>query len=363
MHLLVNGRFLTKPLAGVDRTAQEMVRALCSLASERDLVIDCAVPRGAPDDEEIRERLHLPSTSRLLRSRLSGYLFEQLALPRALPEAILLNLCNMGPVARRRQAVMIHDAQVFDAPASYGVGFRLTYRALQPRLARRADRVLTVSDYSRARLAAHGVSAGRTVDVIHNGADHLASVTPDGSLVERRGLRGGGYAFALAHPAAHKNLRLLFAAYAAQAHELPPLVLAGASAPDSIPADPRIVHLGRVSDGELKALYHHARMFIFPSLTEGFGFPALEAMACGCPVIAARAGALPEVVGDAAILVDPHDCLALAQAIADLQACDDRRNTLAQAGLERAARFTWRAAATRLIDVLGNVDKFPRSRS
>lgn len=351
MHLLVNGRFLTKPLAGVDRTAQELVRALSAMADDFDLTIDCAVPHGAPADAEIRQRLALPAASRILRSRLRGYAFEQVTLAQALPDATLLSLCNMGPVARRRQLIMLHDAQVFDAPTSYGAAFRLAYRTLQPRLARRADHVVTVSDYSRQRLQAHGLAAARAAMVVHNGADHFARIEPEPDFAARHGLPDG-YAFALAHPAAHKNLAVLFAAYADQHQGLPPLVLAGTMARDGVPADPRIVHLGRVSDAQLKALYQHAGMFVFPSLTEGFGFPALEAMACGCPVIAASAGAIPEVVGDAAILFDPHDGAALAQAMAHLRTDSTKSRTLVAAGLERAARFTWRSAASRLIDVL-----------
>ena len=99
---------------------------------------------------------------------------------------------------------------------------------------------------------------------------------------------------------------------------------------------------GYVADADLPALYAAARVFAYPSLYEGFGIPPLEAMACGTPVVASTAGALPEVLGDAALLVDPYDEDALAEA---LQAAADDRGELRRRGLERAARYTWQRAA------------------
>jgi len=99
---------------------------------------------------------------------------------------------------------------------------------------------------------------------------------------------------------------------------------------------------GYVPDADLPALYAAARVFAYPSLYEGFGIPPLEAMACGTPVVASTAGALPEVLGDAALLVDPYNEDALAQAI---RAAAEDQGTLRRRGLERASRFSWRRTA------------------
>jgi glycosyltransferase involved in cell wall biosynthesis len=106
-------------------------------------------------------------------------------------------------------------------------------------------------------------------------------------------------------------------------------------------------------DDELAALYQHAFALLLPSRNEGFGLPALEAMACGCPVIAARAGALPEVVGGAGVLLDPDAPAVWREAVRALLRDPAQRDALARAGLERAAQFSWSKAAAGLADIYG----------
>jgi glycosyltransferase involved in cell wall biosynthesis len=112
----------------------------------------------------------------------------------------------------------------------------------------------------------------------------------------------------------------------------------------------RVVFAGFVDDRDLPALYNLAEVFCFPSLYEGFGIPLLEAMACGVPVIAGDNSSLPEVIGDAGILVDASDQTALADAIRQLLNDPDYRNKVSRRGLSRAQRFSWRSAASLLLD-------------
>ena len=212
MRLLINCRFLTRPLTGVDRTASELVRALAAIARSGAFDMECAVPRGAPPDEDIRASLDLPAGSRIHRSLLSGYVWEQLVLARLKPESMLLSLCNIGPVLRANQLVMIHDTQVHDSPESYSPAFRTAYRLLQPLLTRRAKAVVTVSAHSRSRMKANGLGQERPIHVVHNGADHFTSVRSDPKVLDRLALRSGDYLFALSHPAKHKNIAMLLRA-------------------------------------------------------------------------------------------------------------------------------------------------------
>ena len=112
---------------------------------------------------------------------------------------------------------------------------------------------------------------------------------------------------------------------------------------------------GFVDDDDLPALYQGAELFVFPSLHEGFGLPLLEAMACGVPVVASNASALPEVAGGAALLVDPHDAEALAQAIARVLGDEALRARLRDAGVARAAQFSWQTAARRTLDAYASL--------
>ena len=146
-----------------------------------------------------------------------------------------------------------------------------------------------------------------------------------------------------ARPWPHKNHARLFEAFARVRDRRPELrlVLTGVGHdPGRLPAG--VETLGGVSADELVSLYRRAAALVFPSLYEGFGLPPVEAMACGCPVAASNAGSLPEVVGDAAVLFDPHDPQAIAAGIDEAL---DRAGELASRGIERAERFTGDATA------------------
>lgn len=359
--LLVNGRFLTRSPTGVDRAATELVRALVQLRAAGDtrpFRLDIAVPRTDISDGEIRARLGLGADSRILRSSARGYFWEQGVLARLLPKAVLLSLCNVGPIFRRNQLALIHDAQVFDVPQSYSRAFRLAYHALLPRLARRARWLATVSGHSRARLLANGIGSAEKIAVIPNGADHVQRIAEVEDSAGKFGLEKGGYFLVVGSLAPHKNLVMLGEACALRRDQGPPLAVVGTADPrifgnaaEQRP-DSGIVSLGRVSDEELKGLYSRARALLFPSLAEGFGLPALEAMACGCPVVASDAGALPETCGEAALFCSPDRPEEWARTMDALAGDDAQLLALSAAGERRAAEFTWGTSALKLLDVL-----------
>lgn len=360
--ILVNARFLTRPLSGVDRVAIEMVRALQDLARERTesggLHLEFAFPTGS--------RRHLGAdedgprcidTTQATLGHLPGQLWEQIELPWCQPRAWLYSPCNTGPVLRRRQILTIHDAQIWLNPDAYSPWFRRWYRALLPRLARRAQIVTTVSTYSKVQLERFGVVPAGKVQVIHNGADHLDAIQPDTQTLERRVLQPQGYFLAVGSLSPHKNIALLAQAAAACPPGTPPLAIVGGGDPrifasTGIESGPRVRLLGRVTDAELKALYQNALAFAFPSLTEGFGLPAVEAMRCGCPVIASTGGAIPEVCGDAPWYADPLDAVAWTDALTRLAREPSTRQRLASAGLTQSARYQWPRAARDLVDRL-----------
>jgi glycosyltransferase involved in cell wall biosynthesis len=252
---------------------------------------------------------------------------------------------------------MIHDAQIHITPASYSPAFRAWYKFQQAIVGRRQRLILTVSEFSRTQLIRYGVAPAGKVTVIPNGVDHLAGHSADPGIVTRLGLVPQGYVTALANVQAHKNIPVLFEAFRAPACSAIPLVLFGQATRAEFlaagyDAPANVVFAGNLSDGELRALYENALCLAFPSTTEGFGLPPLEAMLVGCPVIAAPAGALPEVCGNAALFADPHDPAEWTNRIVELATDENTRQQLIAAGRARAGSFTWRRAAERLAETL-----------
>ena len=320
--IFINGRFLDQALTGVQRFASEISTCLPAATVLR--------PAG----------------------RLRGQAWEQAVLPGAARAGLLLNLGNTAPLwPRGRQAVVIHDAGVFDTPESYSRPFRLWYRALHHGLARNGTRLLTVSEFSRGRLAHHLGVDSRRIGIVPEGGEHILRVPAAPEVMIRHGLESRRYALTVGTGAAHKNLAALTGAAALLGRHGMVLALAGArdNAVFQSTGATSARALGRVTDAELRALYEHALCLIFPSRYEGFGLPPLEAMWCGCPVVAARAGAVPEVCGDAALWFAPDDPGGIAAALESL--LGGAGPALAEAGRARAKNFSWPAAATRLLEL------------
>jgi len=210
-------------------------------------------------------------------------------------------------------------------------------RAILPLIARRARVVLTVSEFSRDEIAdLLGVEA----TVVPGGVD--ARFVPELDPQPARAALGltRPYVLTVASRTARKNLAVLDLAARRLAEHGIDLVAAGGDRPQFRPEEDRgaLRALGHVPDEHLPGLYAGAQAFVLPSLYEGFGLTCLEAMACGTPVVAADRAALPQTCGDAALLVDPTDPAAVADAVE--RAINDR-DAMAAAGVAQAARFSW----------------------
>ncbi|HYC03992.1 MAG TPA: glycosyltransferase family 1 protein [Azospirillaceae bacterium] len=357
--LVINGRFLSQRLTGVQRYARELVGALDAKLAERAAAGDVqpAIVHAPPDAKDLEGLRHI-GFKRV--GRHTGHAWEQLDLGPSAKGALLLNLGNTGPLLHPNQIVAIHDAGIYACPESYSKAFRAWYRLQYAVLGRRAKRVLTVSRFSAGELAFHAhIHPGRLA-VVPNAADHFAAQEPDEGALARFGLEPGGYIFALGSLSRAKNTAAVAKALALLPGPKPLLVTAGHRDPrifadaGAAPGE-GVKELGPVSDAELKALYGGALCLVFPSLYEGFGLPPLEAMIAGCPVIAARAASLPEVCGQAALYADPHDPQDIARQIARVLSDPDLRRTMAAQGRERARAFGWRQSADALLTILDEV--------
>ena len=353
---IINGRFLASQPVGVHRVATELVRHAHSLIEDdpalaRRIGLKLWIPADA---EERAAALGVPYR---VIGPLTGNAWEQLTLPARAGRDTVVSLCNVGPVLRRNAVTMLHDVQVLLSPESYSANFRRWYRLQQPLAGERHRRILTVSEFSRDQIVEAGVAPADKITVIHNGCDHVLADGADERVLEKLGLAQGDYTLALSSTQAHKNIPMLLRAFARPELKDRILVLFGSASREQfvaaghhVPSNVRFT--GRVSDNELRALYENAQLFAFPSTTEGFGLPPLEAMRLGTPAIVAPCGALPEACSDGALYVPFDDPAAWAKAIAAIYDNPQHRGELAARALGRAKRLTWDRAARNLLNTL-----------
>ena len=352
----INGRFLIQPLTGVQRVARELCRAFARTPAASSFSL--LIPPGAEPDAE---RIGLPyeTVGTSAESPLSGALWESWVLPRAAGRRYLLNLGNRAPILPHQGAMVIHDAHVFDLPGTYNPLFRLAYRLFYGQAVRNGLDLVTVSQFSRERLAmALGVDSGHWT-VIPNGVDHIRESDADTSILHQSGLTTKNYVLTVGARAPHKNLAALAPLAEGLATRGQLLVMVGDTSP-AVYSGVELPHglklLGRVGDAGLRALYENARCFVFASRYEGFGLPPLEAMALGCPTAASALPPLRELCGDACLFLDPDNPHEIAERVLTLSDDEAHRRRLSQAGPLATRSLTWDAAAQRWLEFLSRIN-------
>ena len=239
------------------------------------------------------------------------------------------------PQAPAPTAITLQDLLHLERPELWSRTSRAFRAVAYDRPARRAQIVIVPTEYTRRRVSERLNVPLERIRVVHYGVDHDAFRPGD----EPR----EPFLLYPARPWRHKNHARLFEAFALVRRERPELELVltgGGHGERALPTGVRVE--GLVDRERLASLYRRAAALVFPSLYEGFGYPPLEAMACGCPVAASTATSLPEICGDAAVFFDPLSSEDIAHAI--VRALDDD-GELRERGLRRAATFTWKATA------------------
>ena len=292
-------------------------------------------------------------------------LWEQAVLPwvaRSEGIDLLHNMAFVGPLASSCPFVTtVHDLSFLFYPQSFRSLRRRYLRVFARMSVCRARRVIAVSESTKQDLVeTYGISAAN-VDVVHNGVDASFQPLPADQVAAFRQQTGLPERFALfvgtLEP--RKNIVSLIEAYAKLPQERPPLVLVGGKGwfydeifcrVEALELTNEVHFAGFVPAEDLPLWYNAADLFVYPSLYEGFGLPALEAMACGTAVITSKASSLPEVVGKAGKLVDPADIDGLATAMEQVLTDRDLREQMQAAGLVQAGGFSWEAATRQTID-------------
>jgi glycosyltransferase involved in cell wall biosynthesis len=324
---------------------------------------------GAPKRERWLRELWTEELAHGIRALYPAWaLTGRPALPPSLNRRDLLHAPSPSAVppkgGQQRLIVTVHDVAFLTEPEAFPLRWRLLFRAGLRRAIRTADAIVAVSQHTANELASRaGVDRSR----LH--VTPLAPSLPDGNTdVGAARSRYGippGYILYNGAIEPRKNLLRLVAAYRRIADQSgKALVLAGPNGWRSDPliaearrtgAPGRIITTGFVPPEDLDALFRGASAFVYPSLSEGFGLPVLDAMARGVPCVVSNTSSLPEVVGDAALLVDPRDQQGLGAALARVVTDSDVAASLSAAGRRRAAAFTWRQTAEATLEVYRSV--------
>ena len=352
----LNGRFLAAPATGVQRVAEELIKQLDILLEGRPPVARWTLyaPRNA------KRHLALKNITVHYGQGSGSIIWEQFELPKLARGQLLVSLCNQAPLLQKGGLLMVHDAQTFISPESYSPLFRSWYRFTLPRLGAAAARVVTVSNYSRDRLIEHHVAAPSKISVIYNGIDHISSIKADSCYVSRQGLTPQGYVLAFSSTQKHKNIALLLEVFRQPAMRHLKLALVGGAGKiefqrNGLSPSDNVLFCGNVSDAELRAMYENALCLAFPSTTEGFGLPPLEAMLLGCPAVVAPRGAVPEVCEEAVIYADPYSPSEWSNAITLIERDAAARASLVEKGQRRARNFRWDISAQQLMSKIEDI--------
>jgi len=267
-----------------------------------------------------------------------------------------------------RHVLIVPDIQHEFFPEFFSEGAVAERQRLFGDSIRRADHICAISEFTRQSLIDRLGTPPERITTVPLAADAIFSLTAsarDGATLAKYALRSGGYLFFPAHTWLHKNHRAALAALRIlrEKHGLTLELVCTGGAREAQPDLDRQIEaehlpvrfLGYCDRSELPILYRHAACLVFPSLFEGFGMPVLEAMACGCPVVCSSTTSLPEIAGDAAVLVDPLDHEALADGLATVLRSPDVRTDLSVRGVRQAAKFSWRRHTAEAVRVLHRV--------
>ena len=356
--VLIDLRMVGRQLHGIARYALELAHRLPTLAPDWEFAAlvgpDPLPPTLGPLQPELPQ---LVASARFLSPLEQPTLAAALARTRV--DLFHATSFSLPALWRGPLVATLHDANHLTLAENYRPGTTAYYRLVVEPRARKAQALITVSEFSRSELAEQLNLPPERFQVIPQGVDDHFHPRPPSKLAafRKRFQLPPRFLLAMGNAKPHKNLQLL--ARIAVSLSVPLILFAGSGVSRKLGFPAGTIELSEVPEEDLPLLYSSAEALLFPSYYEGFGLPPLEAMACGCPVIASRAASLPEVCGEAAVLLEPHSPEQWREAA--LRICRDPafRSTLVSRGLERAARYSWTACARQTLAVYRRILESP----
>ena len=333
MNFVINARFLTQPITGVQRFAIEISKELIKLDAQVRFITPANIVHRDIANELGAVEIGL----------LSGHLWEQITLPKYLKRLgnpLLVNLCNTAPLNYSNKIVTIHDINFKLFPENFSLPFRTYYNYMIPRIIQLSKKVITVSKFSKSEIMKHYNVDCNKIKVVYNAASEVFKPV--------RKENSEKYILAVSSLIKKKNLGFLAQAFCKLNEKDIKLYIVGKKNrnlkninPRRLENNSKIIFQGRVSDKKLAELYSNAICFVFPSLYEGFGLPPLEAQACGCPAIVSDVASLPEVFGDSVLYCNPTNVDDLTKCINYYTNNKTDRLAFINKGFENNKRYSW----------------------
>jgi len=360
----INGRFLIAKRTGVQRAAYNLVKTLIEVDRDNEYIIFTGKEQqGSP--EWNYPNVTVVGDDLIPSESIRNHIWEQVRLPRLAAKYkidILHSPANVAPLFYRGKSIIhIHDLCFVVNPQWYSFAFRTLYNLIIPQLAKRATKVVTNSNNSKNDLLQFFGLPAEKVSLVYWAVDDVFSLPPTQEVKDKRYMEED-YILYVGSLEPRKNINILIEAYEKLRHEYPAiktkLILIGGESPlfASVQLKARefrddVIFKGFVTDLELGEFYRRAKLVAYPSLYEGFGLPPLEAMASGVPVVTSSTSSIPEVVGNAALLIDPKDREQLTKAMHRVLTDRTLRESMIKAGSQRVLRFNWYRVARGVLAV------------